>query len=90
MPLERSKKTRRDCNNIGQIDVNFLLKNTGDVFSHCWKTKRTHVSVIPRMQDNRGGGGGGMQTDMTTEGRLHLCHKFIVLHSVVHSQKTYD
>jgi len=32
----------------------------------------------------------GMQADMATEGRLQFCHKFIVLHSKVHSHKTYD
>jgi hypothetical protein len=31
-----------------------------------------------------------MQTEMTTEGRVHLSRKFIVLHSIVHSHETYD
>lgn len=31
MPLERSKKIRRDWNKIGHIDVNLLHENTGDV-----------------------------------------------------------
>jgi len=70
-----------------------LHENTGDVLFTVGKLIVFMLVSYPQnteKQRRRRWRRRGMRTDMATEGRLHLCHKFIALHSRVHSHKTYD
>jgi hypothetical protein len=70
-----------------------LHENTGDVLFTVGKLNVLMLVSYPQnaeKQRRRRRWRRGIQTDMATEGRLHLCHKFIALHSTVHSHKTYD
>jgi hypothetical protein len=70
-----------------------LHENTGDVIVTDGKLSVLMLASYPLNAEKQRRGRWrrrGMQTDMATAGRLHLCHKFIILHSMVHSHKNYD